>query len=86
MTTDAIRAALSAKGYGFILTYGGPVPLAEWNPHGPNSKTPYDGEVVEDAAGAHVRDSFPLFTRPVQHAETREECIAYGSWPARKEI
>lgn len=55
MNREELIAELKARGYTKVITYGGPVPIDEWDPYGlttinydPNCSFVYQGEIVGD--------------------------------------
>ncbi len=63
MRLDELIAALKAKGYTHVSTFGGNVPLADWDPYGKRRTNrdvtdhAYMGELIDTPDGPKVRDA-----------------------------
>lgn len=85
--TVELRAALVGLGVTHMETYGGPIPVGDWDPYGFEgvNREPgrYRGEIVSDDSGIRVRDARrPSWTEHVEEANGRESpFLVDGGWP-----
>jgi hypothetical protein len=59
LTADEARTFMSERGYRWVRTAGGPVPLAEWRPYGG-----YEGWRGRPIADNAILDDVPESERP----------------------